>query len=115
MLNAGPLLHAEVRGSQVDVNVGCMSQRGHITGAVPCGAHAELLCKDLQLAGGSDAAHLGDVHTDVVDQALGDEGAVLVGVVEQLAFRMGMEEAFLIWRMYSTCSRETGSSRKVRW
>ena len=84
-LDAGPLLHAEVRGGQVNVDVGRVGDGGHVPRPVPGGADAELLGENLQLPGGGDAPDLADVDPYVVDELFGDDGLPLPGVVEQLA------------------------------
>ena len=49
--DAAPLLQAQILSGQIDVDVGCMSQRAHVAGAVPADAHTILLAEHLQLAG----------------------------------------------------------------
>jgi hypothetical protein len=73
LVDARPLLDAEVVAHQVEVDIARVANRGDVAGAVPGCAYAKGLADDRQLAGRRDAADLADVYADNVDQAVGYE------------------------------------------
>ena len=57
----GPLLHAEVVGGQVKMDIRGVAEGGHVAGSVPGRPDAELFGKELELPGRGNPADLADV------------------------------------------------------
>ena len=84
VVERGVLLHAEVPAGQVQGDVARVADGGDVSGPVPGGLHPVELGQDRHLPARREAAGLGDVDPDVVDEPLGDERRPLVGAVEEL-------------------------------
>ena len=78
-------LDAEVPGGEAEVDVGGVADGTRVAGAVPGGADAEEVAEVGDFTGHADAADLGDVAADEIDEAFADEVDVFVGVVEEFA------------------------------
>src|SRR5207253_6269658 len=79
------LLDAEVVASQVEVQVGGVTDRRYVARAVPGGAHAERHAQRSQPARRRQAAERRDMRADEVDHLPGDERTPFQRVIVQLA------------------------------
>ena len=74
IVEAVRLLNAEVWDGEVEMKVRRVPDRRDIPGPVPGGAHTEELAHGSQLAGRSDAADVGEMDPDEVDETVLDQG-----------------------------------------
>jgi hypothetical protein len=70
VLETAPLLDTEVWTNQVQVNIGGMTLRGNIAGAMSGGPHAEGFAENCQFPRRRDAADLADVNPDKIYEPL---------------------------------------------
>ena len=66
------------------MNLGSHTNGTQVAGAMQCGLDTEDFAELNQLVGGSKATQLADMHTDVVDEPIGDQVYPLQRMVEQL-------------------------------
>ena len=82
-----PLVDAEVVARQLESESGCVSQGGDVSRTMPRRFDAEKFAERRHLSRHRQAADLRDVNPDKVDQAVCDQGHILMLRVEKLPHR----------------------------
>src|SRR5262249_48752683 len=65
----GALLDSKIPGRKIEMDIGGVPDRRHVPRAMPGRAHPEEVAKGRDLPSHGDAAHLGNVAADEIDQA----------------------------------------------
>src|SRR5579862_7968972 len=106
-------LDAKVVADEVQRDVGHVTDRGDISGAVPRRSNSKLLGQDCDLTRPRESANLRKMDPDVVDQSLGNQRLPFMWIIEKLAHRAGcgavladLPEVSQILRREGICKKE---------